>query len=447
MFENKKMQELTPRQREILTLLRKGLTNNEICKTLNISANTVKVHLANIYKILEVTNRTEAVSAGLEVKDNDEKESSPKDLVITFQTKGTFPEHSNAYSLYLSIVEALHQYHLFRIIDESETNVNPSFLIEVSASESGEEILYISVKIGNSHEILWTTSIKINSDTLQTLAQKSTILLFRSIVLASAKLKHTENSPIPYWWYAATYCYAKLENRSQESFEICKKKLGPLVKDESFNDFALYILASAYYFATLENWGNAIENAKTLGDLARKAMYNAPYSIYSQMIMAFYNITIGNKAEAIAYLKQVIEANPQAIMPRTILSQIYLLTGQEKLATELIDDCIKHVPESALQHTHQAKTFLLLLQGKIEECKNLANQVLLFTPKAMAIRLIIIACCNILGETDESKSHAKKLLEYYPNLTKGDVEQLLKGVTESKKNYFLQCVQSIFANK
>ena len=49
---------LTSRQKEILSLLRKGLTNVEICKALNISANTVKVHLANIYRILEVTNRT-----------------------------------------------------------------------------------------------------------------------------------------------------------------------------------------------------------------------------------------------------------------------------------------------------------------------------------------------------------------------------------------------------
>ena len=276
------------------------------------------------------------------------------------------------------------------------------------------------------------------------LAQKSTILLFRSIALASAKLKYTENSPIPYWWYAATYCYAKLENRSQKSFEICKKTLGPLVKDDSYNDFVLYVLATAYYYAFLENWGNQAESSQTLGEIARKAMYNAPYSIYSQLIMALYNITIGNKAEAIAYLKQVIEANPQTIMARILLSQIYLLTGQEKFATELIDDCIKHVPESALQHAYQAKTFLLLLQGKIEECKNLANQILLFTPKAMAIRLIIIACCNILGQTEERKEHAKKLFEYYPNLTKNDVEQLLKGVTEQKKNYFMESLENIF---
>ena len=62
MIENQQGKELTARQKDILNLLGKGLTNQEICRALDISANTVKVHLANIYKILEVTNRTEAVS-------------------------------------------------------------------------------------------------------------------------------------------------------------------------------------------------------------------------------------------------------------------------------------------------------------------------------------------------------------------------------------------------
>ena len=74
MFEQEKIQELTSRQQEILSLLRQGFTNPEICKALNISLNTVKVHLTNIYKILEVTNRTEAVFSD----DSPENEDKPK---------------------------------------------------------------------------------------------------------------------------------------------------------------------------------------------------------------------------------------------------------------------------------------------------------------------------------------------------------------------------------
>jgi len=51
---------LTPRQREILELLSKGLTNPEISAALGISDNTVRVHVAAILSSLGATNRTEA---------------------------------------------------------------------------------------------------------------------------------------------------------------------------------------------------------------------------------------------------------------------------------------------------------------------------------------------------------------------------------------------------
>ena len=56
---------LTPREREILTLLGEGLVNREIGVRLGISEHTVKTHLAAIYEKLEASNRAEAVATGL----------------------------------------------------------------------------------------------------------------------------------------------------------------------------------------------------------------------------------------------------------------------------------------------------------------------------------------------------------------------------------------------
>ena len=51
---------LTPRQQEILNLAAKGLTNADIARILDIAPGTVKVHMAAIYRLLDVSNRTEA---------------------------------------------------------------------------------------------------------------------------------------------------------------------------------------------------------------------------------------------------------------------------------------------------------------------------------------------------------------------------------------------------
>lgn len=53
---------LTPRELEVLTLLGKGYSNNEIAAELSIAPRTTKVHVQNILGKLGATNRTEAVS-------------------------------------------------------------------------------------------------------------------------------------------------------------------------------------------------------------------------------------------------------------------------------------------------------------------------------------------------------------------------------------------------
>ena len=56
---------LTERQLDVLRLLRKGLSNEEIAATLDICLPTVKTHVSTILEKLGVKNRTEAVNEAL----------------------------------------------------------------------------------------------------------------------------------------------------------------------------------------------------------------------------------------------------------------------------------------------------------------------------------------------------------------------------------------------
>ncbi len=53
---------LSVREREVLALLARGLTNQEIADEINVSENTVRFHLKNVFSKLGVNNRTEAVA-------------------------------------------------------------------------------------------------------------------------------------------------------------------------------------------------------------------------------------------------------------------------------------------------------------------------------------------------------------------------------------------------
>ncbi|MBQ7564568.1 MAG: response regulator transcription factor [Lachnospiraceae bacterium] len=58
--EERKLDTLTDREIEVLKLLSFGMFNKEIAEKLNISERTVKNHVSNIFKKIDVTDRTQA---------------------------------------------------------------------------------------------------------------------------------------------------------------------------------------------------------------------------------------------------------------------------------------------------------------------------------------------------------------------------------------------------
>jgi DNA-binding NarL/FixJ family response regulator len=53
---------LTPREEEVMILVKQGLPNKAIALRLHISAETVKKHLQNIFEKLEASNKIEALN-------------------------------------------------------------------------------------------------------------------------------------------------------------------------------------------------------------------------------------------------------------------------------------------------------------------------------------------------------------------------------------------------
>ncbi|MFQ5783875.1 MAG: response regulator [Alphaproteobacteria bacterium] len=61
------LQRLTPRERDVLALLTKGLSNKEIARGLEVQEVTVKVHLKGVFRKLGASNRTQAVKIAMQL--------------------------------------------------------------------------------------------------------------------------------------------------------------------------------------------------------------------------------------------------------------------------------------------------------------------------------------------------------------------------------------------
>ncbi|MFQ9933387.1 MAG: response regulator transcription factor, partial [Lachnospiraceae bacterium] len=58
--DRSKLKLLTKREEEVLKLIAEGLFNKEIAAKLEISERTVKNHVSNIFKKIDVSDRTQA---------------------------------------------------------------------------------------------------------------------------------------------------------------------------------------------------------------------------------------------------------------------------------------------------------------------------------------------------------------------------------------------------
>ena len=66
-FQNKReMQNLTPREHEVLTLLVRGYSYKMIAGEISLSIETVRTHIKNIYEKLHVNSKSEAVAKALQ---------------------------------------------------------------------------------------------------------------------------------------------------------------------------------------------------------------------------------------------------------------------------------------------------------------------------------------------------------------------------------------------
>ena len=65
LYKRQSHQNLTPRELEVLQGLANGFSNKEIMEQLDLSEGTVKLHLANLRRKLDASDRTQALINGV----------------------------------------------------------------------------------------------------------------------------------------------------------------------------------------------------------------------------------------------------------------------------------------------------------------------------------------------------------------------------------------------
>lgn len=436
MTKEKAQSELTRRQIEILSLLRKGLTNQAIGNSLCISQNTVKVHLANIYKILGVTNRTEAAS--IEIS----RVIAKKSVHLLFCDLPKFETHFNAKYFYLSLIKDLNQFDLFNVQVEKENSpVSPTdFFVNATYSEGQNPTLFFSLHHACSPEILWSASYTFTADEdLQLEASRLAIRLWVQLELASARLYKKDPSLQPSWWYATSYYRVKGEGRTKEIWLEAKQALEAISELDEEHIYVSFALVDFHYKALLEQWCALKDYQTRIQELAAHVMRFMPESQYSMFIIAFSNILAGSNEGAAFYLNKIIAVNPLNRNARHLLAQMYMLLGKEELGLEQLNEYQKLYPESMEQPYIQAiKALFLCLAKRFDECIQHCADVLFIIPETPVTRLVMISALGWTSQLELSQKHIDLFYHYHPNFKLVDLGSVTRVMHVDKRNLLLE---------
>jgi len=441
-----KKKELTSRQQDVLDLLRKGLTNSEICRALCISENTVKVHLANIYKILNVSNRIEAISSGTSTMDSPNGDQEISLAISHGENVKSFPL---AHTLFLAIVEALQGCNVFKIkiCTENECDTDSDYQIKLSSPQGEDETLFIALYRKDSTTLLWSNLQKIpNGNEIKLLTEQNSIQLFRQIIQAAAETYKNTPDIKPQWWFASCHTITKMENRNKDEFERSEKLQQSLLELRLHKDFVVGALASVYYGAMTENWIKSEECAQKLEQIACQTMRENPTSIYSPYSMALYNMFLGNHKEAISYFESIMNSpSPLHIVCRRLLSQLYSLIDRLDDALVQLDEYDRYIPRSMYQpFQYVAKAFIHFMRNEYDSCKKVTEQILMFHPEIPYARLLLIACTFKEGKLEEHDKQVKLLFEYNSNYSQDDLNRFLNCFAPKQRNLIAGCLENIF---
>jgi DNA-binding CsgD family transcriptional regulator len=75
-----RLRSLSARERQVLEMVSRGMTNTQVARDLSVSIHAVKFHLAGVYRKLAVANRTEATMLLYGSRAGDETGFSPSEV-------------------------------------------------------------------------------------------------------------------------------------------------------------------------------------------------------------------------------------------------------------------------------------------------------------------------------------------------------------------------------
>lgn len=433
---------LTPRQTEILHLAARGLTNSDIATVLEIAPATVKVHMAAVYRILDVTNRTEAamVLQSMQPQAPQAPELSGNAIaVLPFDVFS--PDAEDGYfadGLVEEIITRLSYWQWFPVIARQSCFAfkNRTTDIKMAGAELGASyVVEGSVRTGdgrvrvtaqlidarrNTH--LWADVFdgpRSDVFTIQDdIARSIAAAIHPEIVRSELKLARSNPHDVHAWQLAMgglALIEAREEAACRRGLELASRALDA----DPDSLIAAYALAMANYQQLVFQWTkDPLGCAQAVADNAARCKRIAPDDPYSLIADGTAHMLRADVDGAIEQLRNATRRNPSSARAFSFLGQLLGMKGDPDAGIACLEQAIALSPRDSAMFSMLASIGVChFAAGRLEQACHYLHRAADLNGNDTLVWSIMAAAAAEAGWQYEAEAALAELYRVQPEFT------------------------------
>lgn len=434
------IQALSKRQLELLELLAKGLTNEELASVLGISPTTVRTHVTAILARLKVGNRTEAAAVFRDWSAGPTHITAllrrPAIVVLPLLALDADPRtRAVACAIGHDLSNLFARWCWFPVITPAETvrarhpdldpaalgqRLGATFVVDGNLRRSSPTSWRLSARIdaAATGHCLWTERYEFAADELFAVQDAicETVVSAAYPMLVAYTQAGLRRAPCPHelqsWELAhegmrlCSLREAAANHQAQSLFRLAIEREPDLL-------LAHFGLGIASFDDFLNQWSHSTHAHHQLLASAERCATLAPHGAEGHYLFGRYFQSSGEPALATRALESAIQRNPSYAPAHALLAQtLHLSDRADEALTRM-----KHAAQLGPGRYSAALATVHFSRGEYGEALVAIQDVLVSTPLYPFARALAAASAYWAGDVDRAKEHAARLRSLAPGFS------------------------------
>ena len=428
---------MSERRKDVLVLLAKGLTNDEIAKALSISPGTVRSHVASVLSELGVANRTEAAAEYFSWEAQPSQVAAvlarsaiavlplvalASDASTTFLAAALSEDLASHFARFCwfpvtATTSSANGRTLGTTIAGIGRALGARFLVDGTLRPSGRGRLRLSLHVDDVETGCRTWSSTQDTTRAEVLSAQSELCedVVASVypVLISrchASLGKPALHECDGWELAHRGMALRATRSVAANAEARRHFEAALVSDPNLT-LAQYGIGLVCYDAILNQWGEKARALEQLLEAAHRCVALSPQAAEGYALLGRYEQTSGEWIRAIAPLEAAVARNPSFAVGHAALAQSLLIAGRGEEGLVRMQHAVRLGPQSFIT----ALATLHFIRGEYAASAQIAERAVAANPSYPFAHALAASSAWWLGDVARGRVHLAALRRRHPS--------------------------------